>query len=305
MLGYVGNLTSSQVDKDNGSGSPGNAGVRIQSTPWAGSRFLLESARCGGDGVQGERPGSRIEGLGPAHHILGKGGVPLVNPWQQLPAGPPYVLPQDARVVEQFNAGAKPHHAIDYDLLPEPFLGRQDAPVVLLNLNPGWSCKDGRWHEREDFQRLNRANLLHQAGAHAFYLLNPAIAAAPGAEWWSRRLGALIVEVGLSGVSENILCVEYFPYHSQKFDGKVAVASQAYSRHLVTEAMGRGALVVGMRGRKLWEAAIRGLAEYQNACWLNSPQAVFVTAKNCSMYAILVCRLGLASAPGAHATRRP
>jgi hypothetical protein len=51
---------------------------------------------------------------------------------------PPYVYAMDNLAVDAFNAHARDEHRIHTDVLPEPFLGRKDAPIVLLNLNPGF-----------------------------------------------------------------------------------------------------------------------------------------------------------------------
>jgi hypothetical protein len=67
------------------------------------------------------------------------------NPWLRLPPGPPYVLPEDKEAVEKFNAKRDPKHRhylhID-KILPEPFVGSQNAPVLLLSNvtvhEPGW-----------------------------------------------------------------------------------------------------------------------------------------------------------------------
>lgn len=65
----------------------------------------------------------------------------MVNPWISLPASALFVLSRDAEAIEAFNAGASESHAIHLEVIPEPFIGLPDAPVVLLNLNPGLPMK--------------------------------------------------------------------------------------------------------------------------------------------------------------------
>ena len=48
------------------------------------------------------------------------------------------MLREDADEIERFNAKARYDHAFHLDLIPEPFIGNPAAPVVLLNLNPGF-----------------------------------------------------------------------------------------------------------------------------------------------------------------------
>lgn len=52
------------------------------------------------------------------------------------PSEPPYVIPADRPLLEAINASARPEHCIHWELLPEPFLGDPQAPVLLLSLNP-------------------------------------------------------------------------------------------------------------------------------------------------------------------------
>jgi hypothetical protein len=199
------------------------------------------------------------------------------NPWCDLPdSGPDFILPQDAQGVQEINRRGR---IIDPTLLPEPYLGSPHAPIVLLNLNPGWSPSDATWHAKPVFRDLNRSNLLHRPMDHPFYLLDPRIACAPGSVWWRARLRHLISAATLERVASGILCVERFPYHSKKFDPRMSVPSQRYSDFLVEQALQRGAFLLGMRGRKFWEAAIPNLAQAK-VCWLNSPQATYVTPNN-------------------------
>jgi hypothetical protein len=59
------------------------------------------------------------------------------NPWSALPPSAPFVLPDDAQPVQQFNREAAPKQRFELALLPEPFFGSTSAPVVVLTLNPG------------------------------------------------------------------------------------------------------------------------------------------------------------------------
>ena len=65
-----------------------------------------------------------------------------MNPWPALSYEPPFVLHEDLHPVLQFNARATGRTRLELDLLPEPFVGRVEAPVVLLTLNPGVSDDD-------------------------------------------------------------------------------------------------------------------------------------------------------------------
>jgi hypothetical protein len=204
------------------------------------------------------------------------------NPWQQLPQEADFVLPDDRDLVNAFNLTAEDELKLHLELLPEPFLGSQDAPVVLLNLNPGYSDRDLSCHQNPVFQTRSRGNLTHEPCAYPFYLLSPDVSSAPGYEWWTKRLKSLIQQTGDQPVARNVLCVEYFPYHSKKFGhAALRLPSQQYSFALVRSAIEREAVVVCMRGKRFWFEAVPELISYHRLYHLNSTQNVAVSQRNC------------------------
>jgi hypothetical protein len=82
------------------------------------------------------------------------------NPWFDLPLAPPYVLPRDQEILEAWNHFADEPHSLDLDLLPSPWVGRLDAPVIALNLNPGLGDTDHEWNQREELVNAVRAELV-------------------------------------------------------------------------------------------------------------------------------------------------
>ena len=58
-----------------------------------------------------------------------------------------------------------------------------------------------------------RRNVQHQPNDYPFYHLDPAWDG-PGAWWWGPKLKALLSLFPRALVAQNLLCVEYFPYHS-------------------------------------------------------------------------------------------
>jgi hypothetical protein len=207
------------------------------------------------------------------------------NPWSDLPLKAPYVLPVDEPAISRFNARAHPENALRLELIPEPFLGRPDAPVVLLNLNPGFDNREVPLHSSDPvFIDLSRKNLSHGVSDCPFYLLHPLASASLGQSWWKTKLREPILQVGLETVARNLLCVEYFPYHSRRFAGvRLTLASQLYSFDLVRSAIARGALIVVMRGGRSWLAAVPELATYPRIHKLNSVQNVSISRGNCPL----------------------
>jgi len=202
------------------------------------------------------------------------------NPWLELPSQPPYVLPVDRSAVETFNAKARPDVFLHLQLIPEPFLGDPDAPVVLLGLNPGYTPeKDDEHHRDPAFVQRSRDNLTHRPSQYPFFLVNPAITA-PGAGYWRSKLGYLIKEFNAETVARSFLCVEFTPYHSVKFGFRRRLTSQEYSFNLVRRALSRSAIVIVMRARSEWLKALPELIKYDRIYRVNSFQNPYVTPAN-------------------------
>ena len=65
------------------------------------------------------------------------------NPWCFLPEAQPFVLQADAAAVATCNLkNAGTPRELHTELPPEPFSGRLDAPVVLLDFHPDYSEND-------------------------------------------------------------------------------------------------------------------------------------------------------------------
>jgi hypothetical protein len=153
--------------------------------------------------------------------------------------------------------------------------------VVLLNLNPGFKEAEVPNHSAPYFSRLSRANLLHQQSDYPFYLLDPKLVSL-GRRWWERKLRGLIEAVGREAVARNVLCVEYFPYHSLRFKRcKSLLPTQLYSWGLVQAAIRRNALVVLMRSKALWFSAVPELARYSRLYCVRSVQNPAISRRNC------------------------
>jgi hypothetical protein len=205
----------------------------------------------------------------------------LQNPWIDLPTIQPYVLDSDAHAIEAFNSVARADQRYHLEILPEPFLGLPTSEVVLLSLNPGFSPEEERFHHLDDyFRRVALANLAHAEQAYPFYFLEPG-KGSPGHAWWQKRLRSLIDLYGHRIVARKVLCLEYFPYHSEHFHrGTPHVPSQSYTFALLKNALARSAVVIGMRSLDLWYEAVPELNDHI-VHTLNSTQAVYVSANNC------------------------
>jgi hypothetical protein len=220
------------------------------------------------------------------------------NPWINLPETSPFILTSDWVDVYKYQSKLKLKISAERDsnrkqelakrlvheeLLPEPFLGNPDAPIVLLNGNPGFDETDRHFHQRDRvFMEKSRANLIHDNDAtYPFYLLDPAVSRAGGYQWWLEKLKQPINQFGQSSVARSFFCVEYFPYHSGKAPTGLTVKSQTYGFSLVKHAVERKALVILMRSERLWLDAVPELHGYERYYKLQNPQNVVISQNNC------------------------
>ena len=99
----------------------------------------------------------------------------MENPWKNLPLSSPYVLPLDNEIVQDANKEFKALHQIRYNVLPEPYLGNPNAPIILLNLNPGYAEEDIHFYQQERAQELWRKNISHEPMDYPFWLIDPSL----------------------------------------------------------------------------------------------------------------------------------
>lgn len=213
------------------------------------------------------------------------------NPWHRLPGARPYTLPEDRPFVEAFNRSATASTRIHVELMPEPFFGRFDAPIVVLLLNPGFSAHDVTYHSQPTFRAELRAAIKAESkfGPH-FHLRSNAVG--PGNRWWLRAARPLIERVGQECVAANLLAVEYFPYHSKTFrHAHLRLPSQEFSFSLVRTAIARRATIICVRGANVWFGAVPELASYRRLVHVRNPRNSSLSEKNLSSHASVVAAL--------------
>lgn len=204
------------------------------------------------------------------------------NPWAHLPSDPPYVLESDRHLVERHNARRAEKYQFQTGLLPEPFVGRLNAPVVFLNLNPGYAKQDATDYSTPRRHDMLSRNLTHELpDSEAFYYLTDEFRDTGGWRWWHKKLAPLIREVGIEAVMAGVQVVEFVPYKSKNFYGLSEVMpSQLYSIDLVRRAAERQTPIVVMRSYRRWVEQVPDLAT-ANIHLLNSPQNVTISRRNC------------------------
>lgn len=207
--------------------------------------------------------------------------IKTANPWSELrPGHPPYVHATDLSAIEQHSARVAPEHRIQLDAFPEPYLGHPDAPILLLNLNPGYADWIRAVHAKPAVAQVCMDSLLHRPSHCPFYPLSRAYLDNGGSDWWSKHLRFWIDTYGIDTVARAFFCVEYFPYPSIKYkDLGIILPSQRYSFELVQAKVRAGCTVIVMRARTAWATVLPGV---DTSKWhgLNSRQSAYVSPGN-------------------------
>lgn len=205
------------------------------------------------------------------------------NPWRQIvPGRPPYVLPEDREAVEHFNRSAEPEHRIQLEVFPEPFVGNPLAPLVLLNLNPGFKPAQIEAHAHPLVSKLLVRTLrLETADEETpFHHLHPDYREHSQSKWWPRCFRGWIERFGMERVARSFFCVEYFPYASKRYKSLGSLLpSQQFGFELVRAKVRAGATVIVMRRQKSW---VGQLADLDINRWIEvvNPQAGSVNPPN-------------------------
>lgn len=207
----------------------------------------------------------------------------MKNPWINLPKQAPFLLESDKDQILAFNEKAKPIVKIQHHIYPEPYIGNPSAPIILLNLNPGYADEDIEYYQTDFVFKMWRKNLFHEPMEYPFYILHPKFdQELGGTKWWRRKLREIIEICGVKKVANNLCCIEYFPYHSISYKPlKATLDSQKYSFEMVRKAIRNQAIIVVMRSERYWVSAIPELESYKYLHRLNSKQNIAVSRNNC------------------------
>lgn len=199
------------------------------------------------------------------------------NPWTDIPAEPPYVLPMDQPYIDVANAlQSGTSGRLHPQRMPEPRSGPRDAPVVILQLNPSFEVNTAdQALSPHDDNRLREA-LRDESAPH--------IGIADRHRWWVNAMAEPIAHFGddHQHVARTVCSIEYFPYPSLNFAcAHLRLPSQAYQFRLVREAVARGALIIVTRGWSLWLGAVPELYEARaNVLQTRNPRRVSFSRRN-------------------------
>jgi hypothetical protein len=216
------------------------------------------------------------------------------SPWVHLPSTAPFVLAEDRLSVDTFNKlnRKRPSWRIRTELMAEPFVGRVDAPLVILALNPGFSRRDAHAHARPEFRSAVRRCISAEPAAYPFFHLDPALRG-PGADWWNLALKELLDrEYDRAVLARSILCLEFFPYHSISFaHGHLRLPSQEYTFSLLRAAIARNAPIIVTRGFSHWTGAVPELAAYTRLFRTRTHRVARISKRNCPLGFASACQV--------------
>lgn len=173
----------------------------------------------------------------------------------------------DELAIQKYNETASAQFRLHPELGPSAFEGDIDnATVVLLLANPGFDATttmSDHAFSRPDWPL---------AGLH------------PGApdglrNWWTARLGQLISTFGRQHVARKVACLQLTPWASSGFDSALRLPSRQLLLEAATAAASRGALLIVMRGERLWLEA-KGLESYPGRFRVRSWRCSYVSEGN-------------------------
>jgi hypothetical protein len=205
----------------------------------------------------------------------------VLNPWTALPESPPYVLPEDRPYVEAWNHQvSNERKRLHTEVVPEPFVGRRNAPLVVLQLNPAWrDLPDAR---PPDLNAAIRGNLGDDVATHVHPGFLDRFTATSGS-WWRKRWQAVIEHSGLAfeDLAERVLAVEWYGYYSHDWATlPVTLPSQWFSFDLAKQAVEREAVILITRGWRTWPVAVPTLLTYRRAFATRNAQNAYISPGN-------------------------
>lgn len=187
------------------------------------------------------------------------------------------------------------------NLWPEPYLGNPEAPVYLLNGNPGYSNMDHLFTEDPDFVNLMQNNLRHstQQPNNDFVYFNAIQTRGlvhGGYLWWNDRIEQL--KNALAGRYPFVFDIEYSPFHSQ--NGQMPsqrsleqTEAYQYTNELLAKAIKSGKIFIIMRKQNEWITRLEFIAKkngltlnYDKIMKLSSASNVSITPNNLKYWSV-------------------
>lgn len=229
-----------------------------------------------------------------------------------------FILKADAEAIATYNQTCSEEYRIQTNLLPQPFIGTPEAPIWILNQNPGYCEIDhydmlGEKTEIQEWMNKNNITLrpetedeyslkkrqkmiLDQLTFETpidFYILDDDFDTIEyegqklfgGYNWWNKKLLQENLCNGDKKMLSNFFVLEFFPYHSEKFGQKLSNTEVVHSKvwkELVSYALKSKKLLI-CRGEKIIKE-IQTFPDFagnsKRVLRFSSPQNVTVSKNN-------------------------
>ena len=225
----------------------------------------------------------------------------MKNPWTEFQSNPKQdylVLEADKVVVDRFNEKAIEKFRIHTEIMPAPFMGNVfEAEVLLLLLNPGFDEEEEEKDYYNQYRHYweNEIQHIHSIPSLPLFCLEDSYI--KFSNYWKKKLNYLIQATSKEKVAQNIALVQFFPYHTKKYNDVPKrifsgyLESQKYNFDLVRKAIERKATIILLRGKRQWFEAVDGLEKYENLYFTNSPLNTTLTKKNLKSFDDIVEKL--------------
>ena len=230
-----------------------------------------------------------------------------------------FILKADADVIASYNRECrKEENRVQTNLLPQPFIGNPEAPIWILNQNPGYCEIDhyemlGEKIETQEWMNKNNITLRPETedkdslkkrqkmildqltfeNPIDFYILDDDFDTIEykgqklfgGYNWWYKKLLQANLCNGDKKMLSNFFVLEFFPYHSRKFDKKLSNTEVVHSiiwKELVSYALKRKKLLIcrGEKNIKGIQSSLDFAGNSENVLRFSSPQNVTVSMNN-------------------------
>jgi hypothetical protein len=201
------------------------------------------------------------------------------NPWLQLPAQAPYLLPQDAPCIPDLPVDDP--GMLQLSVPPHPFAGcPKRSKVLLLLLNPGFDGSDVTHFNDDPTYRAMVMQTFDFSNEPPMWCLDQRINYTGAFRWLHGRTRRLSVECGLEALQQKLMQVQFLAYKSRRYKHlRTTLPSQQYSFALVRQAIDEGKEIVITRSRKLWIDAVPDLARYPYI-EVRNPRSPYLTNAN-------------------------
>lgn len=208
----------------------------------------------------------------------------MENPWSDFFESDHMVHPADEQIIKEHNESVDRRYQFLLHLAPEPWVGNINSPLVVLYANPGATELDlteKPQYKAQEINRFARINLRQEPSLFPHFFFSPELEGTQGQKWYFKTFKGLLERVSPLDISNKLLTCEIAPYHSKNWrQPKQEFPTQSYTKHLVSMAMQRRAVILVHRGSNYWFNQVSGLDKYPLAHRPNSPQSPFISRGN-------------------------